>query len=245
MSLFHDLSNEQKDGRIIQLEKELAELEHLQASQDSKSAELEEFTEEHQKSLDWLNDHTTDDLAFYGVVLELMQIDESRPAVRFNVVSRPAELVRQAAIAKASGSLTDAKKLQLEYWTEFRRRLLASKAVPSAQAARPQYWYDIALGKSGIHLSAIASTYNDQVGIKVYIHSTLADAALPQLEAQRDEIEAEVGEKLQWNPNPENRDKIIALYRKASLLGRTRTHRLTLGDPEGRNIDAVDFQPGE
>ncbi len=78
----------------------------------------------------------------------------------------------------------------------------------------------MALGKSGIHLSAIASTSNDQVGIKVYIYSTLADAALPQLEAQRDAIEAEVGEKLEWNPNPENRDKVIVLYRKASLRER-------------------------
>ena len=42
------------------------------------------FTEEHAKALTWLNDHTTDELSFYGVAIELWQIDESLPALKFN-----------------------------------------------------------------------------------------------------------------------------------------------------------------
>ena len=52
------------------------------------------FTDEHRKALDWLNDNTTDELAFYGVQVELWSIDGSKPAVRFNAVSRPAEIIR-------------------------------------------------------------------------------------------------------------------------------------------------------
>jgi hypothetical protein len=33
-----------------------------------------DFTEEHKKALDWLNDHTSEEIAFYGVKLELQQI---------------------------------------------------------------------------------------------------------------------------------------------------------------------------
>jgi len=32
-----------------------------------------DFTEEHKKALDWLNDHTSDEIAFYGVKIELIQ----------------------------------------------------------------------------------------------------------------------------------------------------------------------------
>jgi hypothetical protein len=108
----------------------------------------EQFTHEHQKALDWLNDHMTDDVAFYGVVLELWQIDGSRPAVKLNLVSRPAEIIRQAAIAKASENLSDARRLQLEFWTQFRENLLSTKIVSSAHSARAQYWFDVALGRS-------------------------------------------------------------------------------------------------
>jgi len=176
-----------------------------------------EFSEEHQKALEWLNDNTGDDLSFYGVQLELWKIDGSRPAVRFNVVSRPTEIVRQAAVVKASENLTDTKKLQFEFWTKFRERLLAAKVVTSAHSVRPQYWFDVALGRSGIWLSNIANTYEGRVGVRLYLNNSVADPALAELEKQKDEIEKELGMKLAWNPHPEKRDKIIAVYRDADL----------------------------
>jgi hypothetical protein len=45
----------------------------------------------------------------------------------------------------------------------------------------------------------------------------VADAALPQLMANKDAIEREIGAELQWNPNPDNRDKIIGLFRQVDL----------------------------
>ncbi len=180
----------------------------------------EEFTEEHRRALDWLSDHTTDDIVFFGVAIELLQIDDSRPAVRFNVASRPADTVRKEAVSKASDELSDTRKLQLEFWHLFRERLLESKVVASAQSARPQYWFDVALGRSSVNISNIADTYGNRVGIRVYLAGKVADAALDQLGAQREAIEAELGEELQWNPNPDNRDKIIATHRHADLTDR-------------------------
>lgn len=180
----------------------------------------EKFTEEHQKALIWLNDHTTDDVSFFGVVLEVFKIDDSRPAVQFNVISRPVELVRQAAAMKSAEGLSDTRKMQLEFWTFFREKLLAAKVVPSAQTARPQYWFDVRLGHSGIHLSNIANTWENRIGIRIYLRNQIADAALSQLLPQREAIESELGESLQWNPNPENRDKIIVLHRDADLSKR-------------------------
>ena len=177
----------------------------------------ESFTEEHQKALEWLNDHTTDDLSFYGVILEVFKVDESRPAIRFNVVSRPKDIVRQVNIAKGTEPLTDAKKLQLEFWTEFRSRLLASKIVSSVGMARPQYWFDVPLGRAGINLSNIANTYENKIGLRVYISNKIADAALGQLLREREAIERELDEKLLWDPNPDARDKVIALYREVDL----------------------------
>ena len=172
----------------------------------------ERFTDEHRKAIEWLNEHTSEDLSLYAVEIELWQIDNSKPAVRFST-----ELARQATAVKTAGPMTDARKLQLEFWTMFRSRLLEQKVLPSAQAARPQYWFNISLGRSNMHLSCIADTYNGRIGIRVYLRSKIADAALMQLQADRKAIESEIGAELVWNPNPNKLDKIIVLDREADL----------------------------
>ena len=180
-----------------------------------------EFTEEHKKALDWLNDKTTDDVAFYGVRVELWQIDDSLPAVKFNVISRPTEIVRSAAAAAASGPLSEVRRIQLEFWTAFKAGLIERKIVPSAQQASPRYWYDVALGRTGIHMSNWLNVNGHRIGIRVYLvgrHN--GQAAFVQLHAQKDEIEHELGETLIWNPNPDKRDKTIAIYRTADLRKR-------------------------
>ncbi|HVM50315.1 MAG TPA: DUF4268 domain-containing protein [Candidatus Acidoferrum sp.] len=177
-----------------------------------------DFTEEHRRAVDWLNENGSGDVAFFGVRVELWQIDGSRPAVRFNVVARPPVVNVKAAAMVGAGELTEARKLQFEWWTAFRQALVDAKAVPSARAARPQYWYDVPLGKAGIHLSNIANTDDNRVGVRVYLRQRQGgDAALAQLQEWKKEIEAEIGEPLQWNPNPDKLDKVIALYRDADL----------------------------
>lgn len=180
-----------------------------------------DFTEEHRKAMDWLNENSSGDISFFGVRVELWQIDDSRPAVQFNVVSRPAEVDPKKTLGIRPSELSDARKLQLDWWVAFREALLASKAVPSARAPRPQYWYDVSLGRSGIHLSNTANTDDNRIGVRVYLMQRHGgDAALAKLLEAKKEIEAEIGEPLYWNPNPENRDKVIALYRDAELSRR-------------------------
>ncbi|HEX9728627.1 MAG TPA: DUF4268 domain-containing protein [Gemmatimonadales bacterium] len=180
-----------------------------------------EFTEEHRKAIDWLNDNSSGDVAFYGVQIELWQIDQSRPAVRFNVLARPAGATVRAAITKATGALSDTRKLQLEWWTAVRDALLAKKVVPSAQTPAPRYWYNVALGRSGIYLSNIADTDANRIGVRVYMRNKYnAEAALQQLLEHKAEIEAGIGEPLAWNPNPDAIDKVIALTRDADLTSR-------------------------
>ncbi len=188
-----------------------------------------QFTEEHKKALDWLNDHTSDDISLYGVQVELWQIDNSNPALRFNIISRPNLAVRQATISKNSDELSAKRKIQLEFWNKFKDKAAKTKKIASLQTPRPQYWFDISLGKSNIHLSNICNTDNDTVGVRVYIRNQIVDTMLPYLESKKLEIETAIGQPLQWNPNPENKDKVILLL-----------HSTDFGDPV-KVDEAVDW----
>ena len=99
------------------------------------------FTDEHGKALTWLNDLTSDEISFYGVEVELWQIEDSPPAVNFNVVSKPSQIVRQATISKSTETLTETRKLQLEFWTLFREKLIKRPEIPSVQTpTQRQCW---------------------------------------------------------------------------------------------------------
>lgn len=175
------------------------------------------FTDEHRKALDWLNDNTVEDIGFFGVQVELWKIDNSNPAVRFNVVSRPSELVRQV-VSTAHGELTPVRQTQFEWWTAFREALLASGEVSGARTARAQYWYDVTLGRSGAVLSLTANVDEGRISVRLYLRGRMGgQAALRALEQQREAIEREVGCPLVWDPHPDKRDKTVVLERKADL----------------------------
>jgi hypothetical protein len=217
----------------------------------------ERFTDEHRKAIEWLNEHTTDELSLFAVEAELWAIDDSRPALRFNVLSEPTEIARQAVAIKAAGGITEAQKLQLEFWTMFRELLLQRKILPNAQSARPQYWFDVPVGRSHITISNLANTTDGRIGTRLYLGNKVAETALAKLSADRTQIELEIGEALQWNPFPDKRDKVIMLSRPANLSDRTKwpeycdwlaervaKFRRVFG-PRLKDMDLEPVQPGQ
>jgi hypothetical protein len=83
----------------------------------------ERFTDEHRAALGWLNEITDDRFNFFGLEIELWRIGTSPVAPKFNVVCKPNDWSKTVAAGAAQvqiESLTDTKKLQLEFWTAFR-----------------------------------------------------------------------------------------------------------------------------
>lgn len=67
------------------------------------------------KTIEWLNEQTIESLSLHAVHLEVLQINDSPPAIRFNVIVQPNEVVRAATAAKSSGTLTETQQMQLEF----------------------------------------------------------------------------------------------------------------------------------
>jgi hypothetical protein len=175
------------------------------------------FTEEHRKAIEWLNELTKAGLAVYGVELQVWRTGSSEPAPRFDVVCSPNEIVRQAQEARDKPERSETRELQFAFWTDVRRVLEKSGRFRSLMSPRPQYWFNIALGRAGAKISAVANTFDKKVGVRVYLGSSVADRALEQLLPMRTEIESEIGQPLEWNPHPEKKDKIIALWHPGDI----------------------------
>jgi hypothetical protein len=175
------------------------------------------FTEEHRKAVEWLNELTKGGLAVYGVELQVWRIGASELAPRFDVVCGPNKTVRQAQEERDKQEPSETRALQLAFWTDVRRTLERTGQFRSLQAPRAQYWFDVAVGRAGITLSAVANTFDKRVGVRIYLGNRVADRALAQLLPMRAEIESEIGQQVEWNPHPDKKDKVIALWHPGDI----------------------------
>ena len=95
---------------------------------------VKNFNEEHRQALDWLNQRTGDDTQFFGVVVELLKIDDSRPAVNFKLASFPNEWRKEAmGTSRTNGaSSSDSKERYPKYVQELLDRLRKTRETSEA-----------------------------------------------------------------------------------------------------------------
>ena len=96
---------------------------------------VKQFSEEHRQALDWLNQRTGDDTQFFGVVVELLKIDDSRPAVNFKLASFPNEWRKEAigAPARTNGATSpNAQERYPKYVQELLDRLRKTRETSEA-----------------------------------------------------------------------------------------------------------------
>ena len=172
------------------------------------------FTEEHRSAIDWLNNITDDQFKFFGLEVELWQIGDSPVAPKFNIVSKPNDWSRsvgQAARQIETGTLTDIKAAQLEFWTQLAEKLKENSHI-RPQKPMPQHWAVFRIGRSGFHMSGLHNTRDKCIGVELYINHQNAKDFYNQLYAQKNDIEAEIGHELIWKELPNKSASRIILY---------------------------------
>lgn len=103
-----------------------------------------EFTEEHRATLDWLNEHTTEKINFFGLEVELWRIGDSPYAPKFNVVSKPNEWSRE--VQQAASETSEVGELRQRFWTGLSRYLDEQKIKGPRFNSKPTYWVRLPSG---------------------------------------------------------------------------------------------------
>ena len=179
----------------------------------------EAFRTEHVAALEFLNQHTTDELDFFAVEIELWRIGESPMAPSFNVVVKPNDWAKTGQQnAKAAATMTPTRQRQLKFWTDWQSWLQAKGSGLRTQKPLPQHWTNIALGRSGIHLAATVNSRERRVGMEVYIDHDNSKAMFRQLQAQQAQIDQALGTKLEWMELPDGHACRILQLRADSPL---------------------------
>jgi Domain of unknown function (DUF4268) len=173
--------------------------------------------EEHRAAIDWLNENTIETLQFFGVEVELWRIGDSPYAPKFNMVSKPndwSKTVYTAAHNLAVAPLSETKLQQQRYWAALGEFIERNDYGIRPQKPLPQHWTNFSIGRSGMHLAATVNSVEERIGVELYLSSGQAKEQFKQLEQNKPQVEAAIGEKLEWQELPGRKAARIALYKQ-------------------------------
>ncbi len=179
----------------------------------------ESFRPEHATALEFLNANTTEDLAFFGVQVELWRIGDSPLAPKFEVVVKPNDWAKSGRKqARAAADASPTKQLQLKFWTALIDKLATGAPHIRPQTPRPQHWLNNSIGRSGFGLNITANTRDERLGVELWMPGEGAKERFANLSAQRKNIEDQLGFELDWQELPDAKAcRVATWYPNASI----------------------------
>lgn len=199
-------ATEQGTGRKIVIENQLEDTNHDHLGKiityaSGKGAEViiwivKRARDEHKQAIEWLNQHTDDNVGFFLVEIELWRIDNSLPAPVFNVVEKPNDWAKTMKVATG---LSPLQKQLIEFWQAFNAHAFAKPDFQKAfkqRKAQPQNWYSVSFGKSTYYISFTMSAQKKRIGAEIYFSND--KAKYNHFLEHKEAIEATLGVKVEW-----------------------------------------------
>lgn len=200
------LAEEEASGRKIIIENQLEDTNHDHLGKiityaSGYDAEIiiwivKDVREEHQRAIDWLNEHTDENINFFLIKIELWQIEGSNPAPKFEIIASPNEWAKAIKVSSSGGELTDRKIQQLEFWTKMKEYVSNIDSQIRLRSPRPQHWYNVSMGSSEAHIGLTINSRENLIGCEVWINKDKELFAF--LLEHKEEIENELGVKAEW-----------------------------------------------
>jgi len=179
----------------------------------------EAIREEHRQALDWLNQRTDSDTFFFGVVVEVIKIDESKPAFNFKIVASPNEWQKSKSSRTPRESISTKGEKYRSYFQLLIDELREKHHFTGAKAGQPQNWYSFSSGISGITYGANFSQ-GGKARTEVYIDLGDQDKnkqVFDLLQHESTSIETELGDNISWERLDDKRASRLALYIDGSI----------------------------
>ena len=174
--------------------------------------------EEHRAAVEWLNNHTDENISFFLLEIKLYRINNSEPAVKFEVIEKPNNWTKEI---KKQGSTDPARQFRLEYWTAFNDYAFANSLFAKNYKKRKSgtdHWMSLSLGSSAYHLDLLTLKKRNAISVELYISDD--KSIFHKLEQHRTEIEKDIGISLDWRELPDKKASRIIIEKPVNLDNR-------------------------
>lgn len=171
--------------------------------------------EEHRSAIEWLNNHTDENIAFFLLEIKLYQIGNSDIAVKFEVVEKPNDWTKEI---KRHTSSSPTLQARYDYWVAFNDYAFANSSFAKAfnkRKASTDHWMTLSVGSSACHISLNQIRKDNLMVVEWYISD---DKDLyHKFHSHKDAIESELGMKLDWRELPEKKASRILIAHEADF----------------------------
>ena len=179
------------------------------------------FKDEHREALDLLNRRTDGESEFFGVVVEVWQIDGSRPAPYFRVVSAPNNWGKQTKATSQEGALSELGQQYRHFFQALVNNLGDRPDFGRARNVTGRAYQSFSTGYGGFRYATVFSTKDGgRSQVEVYIDcgdKSRNEERFDKLESQKLEIESAIGGKFDWERLEDRRACRISVVRPGSI----------------------------
>jgi hypothetical protein len=176
-----------------------------------------QLRDEHRQALDWLNRRSEGDLEFFGVALELIQVDGSLPAVDFRLVAFPNNWGRHTKAGAKSEVMSDRRANYQAFFQQLIDVLRDQHRFTDQRAAQPQNWAHFSAGVTGIRYGVTFSSNGLRAELYIDADHDLNTAIFEALASERETIERELGFALSWEALEARKACRVSSYCEDSL----------------------------
>lgn len=177
---------------------------------------VKKVREEHRRAIDWLNDHTDDEINIFLCEIELWRIDDSVLAPKFQIISSPNNWTKTIKRSN-TWDLSDTKLLQVNYWTKIAEKIDNEYPILNPTNPPATNWYPLAIGSSRAHIVLAMNTKKKEISSKILIKSDNKDL-FDYLHSQMNEIEEDFGYQLFWRKVEDQEESNIYITKDMDLI---------------------------
>lgn len=171
--------------------------------------------EEHKAAIEWLNNHTDDNVGFFLCEIKLYRIGNSEPAVKFEVIEKPNDWTKEV---KKSESINETQQLRYDYWVAFEdyafKNPIFAKNFKKRKPSKNQ-WLNFSIGSSACHIAVSQIKQRNELDVELYIND---DTELyNSLYENKTDIELTSGLSFDWRELPDRKASRIVLKKSVQL----------------------------
>lgn len=155
---------------------------------------------EHKSAIEWLNNNTISNIAFFLIELKAYRIGDSLPAPKFEIAEMPNDFVKNANTKSGDKILNRSKAARYDFWTrliEYSSNSVESMlSILKNRKANTDDWMSVSIGTSKAHLEIKLSDKDHCIRIVLYISDNKELYYL--LENMKEDIEKDAKHPLIW-----------------------------------------------
>ena len=157
---------------------------------------VKEAREEHRSAIEWLNNNTNSNINFFLIEIHAYKIGNSDNAPMFQVIEQPNDFIKNNKSINSNDTMNKSQSQRLEFWNQFNNVLFERGKPFNVRKATTDHWYNVAIGTSDAHIDITLVNKDSVIGVELYI--TDNKELFDKLYQRKDEIESDLGFKLDW-----------------------------------------------